>query len=441
MINKIKMNDLSSTTNAVQSNKRKYKSDKCEHLNCSFSGYFGVPNGEPLRCSFHQKEGDVDLINTSKKRCHCNKLATFGIKGSQPVHCKDHKEENEININETRFCLTCTEEGREKIKRASYGIHGTKKVLRCAEHKLPTDVDIANKKCEICKKVKPTFAQEGEFAKRCGTCKLENDVDVNNPRCEKCGKKQPNYGNSEENILRYCSKCRLPGDVLLGRILCRGLNCSKQPSFGQSGTKRPIHCLTHKLPHEVRVVSTCKQCNITKVSNPVYEGLCLNCFIHLHPDRPNPRQHQTKEKAVRTYLQQHLDYTMKFDQRVEGGCSFRRPDIFIDAGTHVVIVEIDELQHSATDVYTSECEERRVNELFTDVNFRPVVFLRFNPDSYDDVVSPWCFHPTESIMYVPAKKLPQWNARLDYLKERVVYHVNHIPSDVIVNEFLFFDGF
>jgi hypothetical protein len=92
-------------------------------------------------------------------------------------------------------------------------------------------------------------------------------------------------------------------------------------------------------------------------------------------------------------------------------------------------------------VYTSECEERRVNELFTDVNFRPVVFLRFNPDSYDDVVSPWCFHPTESIMYVPARKLPQWNARLDYLKERVVYHVNHIPSDVIVNEFLFFDGF
>jgi hypothetical protein len=437
------MDEQNSTTNANTNKRKASELNYCVHKNCDYGRYFGIPGEEPLRCSFHKIEGDIDLVNKSKKRCHCGVLASFGLAGSQPIHCSAHKEKGETNVYESRYCQTCIEIGAEKITRASFGLPGTKKVLRCSKHKEPGDIDVANKKCEVCKKTKPSFAQEGEFAKRCVKCKIEGDVDVVNVnnRCEKCKKVQACYGDPNDNIMRFCTNCKLPGHELLHyHLLCKEENCKYQASFGLPGTTRGIHCSTHKLPNEVRVRDMCKECKITRWSNIAYEGLCLNCFIHFFPDRPNPRQHQTKEKAVRAYLQQYLDYTMKFDQRIEGGCSFRRPDIFIDAGTHVVIIEIDELQHSATDVYTSECEERRVNELFTDVNFRPVVFLRFNPDNYNEVRSPWCFHPTENVMYVPVKSQREWNRRLEHLKERVIFHMNHMPSnDVIVNEFLFFD--
>lgn len=464
------MDEQNSTTNATYSGKR-----KCE--SCDTQSVFGAKGTfEGLRCKRHKLNTDVDVINllcqsvncgrhpsfgllSTKKALHCSEhklpneinvtlkkcsecdtTASFGLAGTQPVHCSTHKEKGEINVYESRYCQTCIEIGAEKITRATFGLPNTKKVLRCSKHKEPGDVDISNKKCEVCKKVKPSFAQEGEFAKRCASCKIEGDVDVVNVnnRCEKCKKTQASYGDPNENIMRRCGKCKIPADVFL-RVTCEEEGCFVQPIFGLPGTTRGIHCFNHKLPNEVSVKNMCKKCNQTKVSNIAYEGLCLNCFIHYFPERPNPRQHQTKEKAVRTYLQQYLDYTMKFDQRIEDGCSFRRPDIFIDAGSHVVIVEIDELQHSAIDVYTSQCEERRVNEIFTDVNFRPVVFLRFNPDNYNNVRSPWCFHPTENVMYVPSKSQPEWNRRLEHLKERVVFHMNHMPSDAVVNEFLFFD--
>ena len=51
----------------------------------------------------------------------------------------------------------------------------------------------------------------------------------------------------------------------------------------------------------------------------------------------------------------------------------------MDLLTHVVIVECDENQHKS---YIPECENRRKMELFRDVGFRPVVFVRFNPDGY-----------------------------------------------------------
>ena len=81
--------------------------------------------------------------------------------------------------------------------------------------------------------------------------------------------------------------------------------------------------------------------------------------------------------------------TIVCDKKIEGGCSRRRPDLFIDLGTHCIIIEVDENQHRQY-----ECEEKRMIDLYEDIGFRKVVFLRFNPDSYVGTLIP---HPSGDV--------------------------------------------
>ena len=73
---------------------------------------------------------------------------------------------------------------------------------------------------------------------------------------------------------------------------------------------------------------------------------------------------------------QFQDQDMTFDKQTSG-CSRRRPDVYIDKFTHIVITECDENQHKDT-----SCENKRMMELFQDFGNRPIVYIRFNPDSY-----------------------------------------------------------
>ena len=65
------------------------------------------------------------------------------------------------------------------------------------------------------------------------------------------------------------------------------------------------------------------------------------------------------------------------DKRVEGGCSKRRPDLLLDLGSHIIIVEIDKNKHND---YDCMCEHKRLMEISMDLSHRPIVFIRFNPD-------------------------------------------------------------
>jgi hypothetical protein len=81
-----------------------------------------------------------------------------------------------------------------------------------------------------------------------------------------------------------------------------------------------------------------------------------------------------KEHYVRDALQAHFgeELTMICNKQVEGGCSKRRPDIFIDCGSHCLIIEVDEHRH-----VNYSCEEKRMVELYEDIGFRKIVFIRF----------------------------------------------------------------
>lgn len=121
-------------------------------------------------------------------------------------------------------------------------------------------------------------------------------------------------------------------------------------------------------------------------------GYCLVCFLHLFPDQPVTRNYKPKERAVAALLQETFPaQTWIHDRRVADGCSYRRPDLLCDMGSHVVVVEIDEDQHST---YDTTCENKRLMEISRDIGHRPLVLIRFNPDAYtdsSDVTIPGCW--------------------------------------------------
>lgn len=67
------------------------------------------------------------------------------------------------------------------------------------------------------------------------------------------------------------------------------------------------------------------------------------------------------------------------DKTVMDGCSKCRPDLLLDLGYQVIIIEIDENQHRS---YDCSCETKRIMELSRERGHRPIVFIRFNPDEY-----------------------------------------------------------
>jgi hypothetical protein len=217
-----------------------------------------------------------------------------------------------------------------------------------------------------------------------------------------------------------------------------------RPSFNYENEKEGLYCKIHKLTFMVDIThKKCKTslCDI-QITNKHYKGYCLRCFIHKFPESKIIRDYGTREAKVTEFIKQEFkDLNIIYNKQIEGGCSQNRPDIFIDCLTHSVIIEVDEHQHKATS-YTPECEIQRINNLFTDLADRPIVFIRFNPDSYKNKngkVIKSCFEYTEDKGLPKANKTLQ--SRLKKLKEEINKNINIIPNTNITTIKLYYDNF
>jgi hypothetical protein len=169
------------------------------------------------------------------------------------------------------------------------------------------------------------------------------------------------------------------------------------------------------------------------ISNKKYEGYCLRCFVNLFPDKPNTRNYKTKEKCVVDNITESFpQFTWVADKRVQDGCSKRRPDLLLDLGSHIIIVEVDENKH--TD-YDCSCEHKRLMELSQDLHHRPIVFIRFNPDDYTDqtgatVKSCWRVNKL-GVMQIMKTKESEWKERMECLKQQIQYWIDN-PTEKTV---------
>jgi hypothetical protein len=256
-------------------------------------------------------------------------------------------------------------------------------------------------RCEEC--ILLLMCEHNNRKATCEICKEELKCEHQKTR-EKCNICNPTYLKCEHGITKYmCKPCN-------GSAWC---------------------------PHD-KYKSRCKDCNgsglcksplcETVVSNPKYEGYCLRCFIHLFPDKPNSRNYKTKEKNVVDYIITYFpDFSWVADKKIQDGCSRRRPDLLLDLGTHIIIVEVDENQHED---YDCSCENRRLMELSQDVGHRPIVFIRFNPDDYidhngEEIETCWKINGLGVCIIKNEKK---WEERIKNLKTQIQYWIEN-PTD------------
>ena len=181
--------------------------------------------------------------------------------------------------------------------------------------------------------------------------------------------------------------------------------------------------------------SGCQHCHMISVVGSKWNPYCFRCYCILNPDAIIPHKYKLKEHHVVDQLKQHFEnkFTMRFDKIVEGGCSRRRPDVAIDFGSHYMMIEIDENQH-----YNYSCEEKRMVELYEDIGFRKIVFLRFNPDGYKEgrkkYPSPFRYTPT-GIVSLHQK---EFDRRIEYLVRRIQHHDISEPTEQLTVEYLFY---
>lgn len=351
-------------------------------------------------------------MKVNRRNCEHNKRKSTCRICSGSSYCKHGKVKGRCReCGGVAFC----EHGRHKMYCVPCGgsqicKHGKRKI-RCRECKGSGICKHGNQKdiCKICKGSQLCkHNKQRRYCVECGGSGMCEHGKVRNT-CVLCGGSRVCIHGKQK---RYCRECD-------GSAYCEH----------DRERKTCVQCSPH------HACNVCKSQYVPK--NHRYYPLCTRCYFFTHPGEKVTRNYKTKE----TYLKDELtdrftDLNMIFDKKVDGGCSRRKPDVLIDLLTHVLIIECDERQHK--DVSYS-CENKRTMELFEDFGNRPIVFLRFNPDSYNDRMKhvKGCFTRNERGIDQPCKR--EWKRRLKVLFSNIHHWVETIPEKEVTVVRLFFD--
>jgi hypothetical protein len=241
-------------------------------------------------------------------------------------------------------------------------------------HKLETDEDVINKRCEFpdCK-TRASFGDPVDCVSRwCVQHKSEKDEDVVSRKCEyKDCKTQPSYGDPSDLIRRRCKEHKLPKDESLGGKRCEVKDCKIRTSFGDpndwisrrcaehkldTDENRVSHryesqdcktvpifgdpvdrirkrCLKHKLPTDEDVVNKkCIKCHVYRV---YFHDICSIC---------DPTLNERKEYKVVKFLRSHGNeklHDFVHNRILPNNDGIRyRPDILLSFSDSAIIVEI-----------------------------------------------------------------------------------------------------
>ncbi len=391
----------------------------CKENDCNVTPTFNV-EGETkaLYCAKHKKDG---MVNVKDKTClECIKIPCFNKEGeTKALYCATHRKEGMVNVK-NKTCLECN-------VLANFNIDGEKKGLYCSKHKKDGMINVKDKTCLECMK-RPAFNIESESkALYCATHKKEGMINVINKTCIDC-MKQPAFNVEGETKALYCVTHKKEGMINVINKTC--IECKKQPAFNVEGDKKALYCATHKKKGMIDVKhKTCKTHLCSTRVQEKYDGYCLFCYINLFPDKPVSRNYKTKEYSVVEYVKKNFsELSWRADKLVNGGCSKRRPDLLLDLGYQIIIIEIDENQHID---YDCTCENKRIMELSQDLGHTPIVFIRFNPDDYEkdgtNITSCWGQNK-KGICVVKKSKRNEWETRLNILEEHINYWIN--PSNI-----------
>jgi len=419
----------------------------CEDTRCTGKrATFNILGGKPKFCGEH---ATPDMINLSAKKCKgvngtkCFTIPIYNYPNEKKgEYCVEHKLEGMVNVTGKR----CEESGCNVI--AQYNIEGEKVGRFCSIHKLEGMTDIKHSRCEYegCM-ISPSYRfEEDSKCRFCSEHKLEGMIDGKHKKCviDGCGK-SPSFNYDDTEMPLYCGDHKLEGMIDVKHDKCEFSNCNIRPIFNFESEKKGRFCFLHKLNNMVMVLGKiCKsEWCLTNVRTNKYDGYCLFCYIHLFPNNVVSRNYKTKEKTVVDFVLEHFpQFTWVSDKRIQDGCSRRRPDLLLDLGYQVIIVEIDEYQHID---YECSCENKRIMEISQDIGHRPVIFIRFNPDSYvnrkNEIIKSCWKANKNGIFIINKKNNNEWNDRLNALKNQILYWTRNETDKTVEIVHLYYNLF
>jgi len=360
--------------------------------------------------------------------------------GKRKTYCKDCGGGGICEHNKKRhYCKDCggnclCEHGKRKYRckecnGSSLCVHSVEK-YHCKECGKHNALCIHEKWKSHCKECDGSgICEHGKRKTRCIDCG-GSELCIHNTRKSICKECKGNSLCSHNRVKTYCKECRGGGVCLHNIIRSLCIDCGGG-SLCEHG-KSKSHCIEcGNCDGRFCKNEWCK----TRRSNPIYEGYCMPCFVNNpeNQDKPAMRNYKTKEKdVVDRITQTFTSFTWVADKKVQDGCSRRRPDLLLDMGSHIIIVEVDENKH--TD-YDCSCENKRLMELSQDLQHRPIVFIRFNPDDYTNqhgilVKSCWKLNKL-GVMQITKTKQKEWEERIETLKQQIQYWLDNPTEKTI----------
>ena len=210
------------------------------------------------------------------------------------MFCNKHKLPTMVDVKNKK-CESCN-------KQAAFNILGLKNGRFCLTHKTDDMVDVKSKRCaHVSCNTKPSFNIFGGRPKFCFLHKLEGMVDVNHPLCEaeKC-ETRPSYNLRGMSKPRFCAKHKEADMIIIYNTTCE--MCDKSACFNIKGAKDARFCLTHKEEGMVDVVhQTCEKCDKRPAYNHPGEKTGRFCTTHKEANMINVES-PTCEKSSKTHV-------------------------------------------------------------------------------------------------------------------------------------------
>ncbi len=318
------------------------------------------------------------------------KQANYGGKGEKPTCCAMHgKAHGFIDVTSTR----CGHDGCKGF--ANCGIQGGTKT-HCGKHKRPTMIDLVSQRCKHvgCK----GFANcgfKGGIRTHCGKHKLPEMINLSGTRCEHDGCDGFAAYGPKGGTKTRCGKHKQPDMINLGGTRCKHVGCDKFAVYGIKGGKKRIRCHAHKTDKMVDVTSQlCTECKTTSTHKK--NQLCSACR-QVQQNGASRKLLRIEHRIIAMLILHGTiidDERTKLNKSIGAECGGYRPDIYIDCGSFILVIEIDEHQHRpryisrivdgvvtpmAVGSYSTECENKRMMSIVSKEQM-PVYFIRINPD-------------------------------------------------------------
>lgn len=426
----------------------RFRCDQCDYVTHQHSNLIRHQRthtgDKPFVCSFPacDKSFSVKCNLTVHERLHseerpftcdvCDK--TFKLKHHLVKHQRIHTGERPFKCDQCEYAASTPGDLRVHKRK-----HSNEKPFSCdqcdyrCKHKSSLEAHL-----RIHSGDKPFKCAHCDFATRTKGHLLNHERQHTNERPYKCAQCNEAF-ISLQNLRTHLHKAHSGGPRCAHNI--PSIYCSKC-----GGNQFCIH---------KKLKSQCKNCEgggsklcksswcdtIVTTNREMYGGYCLQCTVHLFPERPVSRNYKTKENSVAQHIFQAFpNVTWVQDKRIADGCSLRRPDLCADFGTHVIMVEVDEDHHHS---YDAMCVNRRTMELSQDIGHRPMVIIRFNPDSYQTangkkIESCWSTAKETGLHRVPQRQQGKWRKRLGALTDTIKKWIENRPIKVVTIDMLFY---